>query len=345
MTVVRALAMLFAAVMIGSAPPSGTPTFYPITTPPGCASRGVKINVHGNAAFNVYCPNGRSSLAYFFDAASMQVTELQFPAGATATVAYDIDDDNFVAGTTEFNQNGMKRYPTVWSPSGRARQYPEPTSTDAFGISPSPQGAIIVGQTGVGTVLPQAARIVPTPLLLVGPGLPNLKESALYDVNAGGTAVGELNGFAASAQLPGALALIAGLPQGVSSMASAINAGGSIVGSILLKLQRGDNCPTRGIAFLSQTESRVLPQFGACIAIAEDINDSNEVVGQVIMLNGTKDAVVFWPQQLDISSSFSGEAQQAGWQSITEASGVNASGQIVGTGVNGNNLTQAFVIL
>ncbi len=161
---------LLASLLISATPatPQAAPIFVPLQTPPTCSSYGVKINVHGNAVFNVLCPNAPTSAAYYFSAAGGTVIRLGIARGAMATVGFDIDDENFVVGTTIFNQNGAKRYPTIWSPSGRENVLPEPTSTEARGISPSPQGAIIVGQTGIGTILPQA-RIVPLPLLVVPP--------------------------------------------------------------------------------------------------------------------------------------------------------------------------------
>ncbi len=339
---------LLASLLISATPatPQAAPIFVPLQTPPTCSSYGVKINVHGNAVFNVLCPNAPTSAAYYFSAAGGTVIRLGIARGAMATVGFDIDDENFVVGTTIFNQNGAKRYPTIWSPSGRENVLPEPTSTEARGISPSPQGAIIVGQTGIGTILPQAARIVPLPLLVVPPAPAARNTSALNDVNSVGKAVGELNGQAAAAILPGPLGLLPGFPKGLSSLAAAVNANGAVVGSIVVQPNPGDSCANRGVAFWSQFNFyKVLPQFDSCIGAAEDINDAGTIVGHVVMLNLMQEAVVFAPRQFDLNFTFAHEIAQNGWTTLTDAAGVNATNQLVGTGLNSSGVSQAFVVL
>lgn len=323
--------------------------FIPLPTPAGCISTGVKINKHGSAVYNVICNN--VIRAYYFDSASRRGIALKLPVGALASEGFDIDDNNFVVGASIFNANGFKRYPTIWSPSGAYNQYPEPTSTEARGVSPTAGAhSVVVGQTGIGTALPQAAQIVPAPLLRIASL--HLKQSALNDVNDAGTAVGELNGQAASSVLPGALALLPGFPQGLSSVANAIstqlpNANATIVGAIVSSTP-ASGCPSSGSAFKITPPAALqmlAPLAGDCIAEAQDVNDNGWVVGfSKSSTNVSRAALFFIAGARDLNGVFRNVILGAGWKTITDVSGVNNNNRVVGTGLNLAGTQQAFVI-
>lgn len=345
--------------------PGAAAAFIPLPTPAGCTSTGIKINIRGSATYNVTCPAGGQILvcqkrvnrpaaqAYYFDGQSHRAIPLRLPPGALRSQAFDIDDNNFVVGTSIYNANGFKRYPTVWSPSCAANAYPEPTSTDARGVNPTAgANAFIVGQTGVGTALPQAARILPppAPLMVIGPAPNRGQQSELNDVNDAGIAVGQLNHQAASSLLPAAMALLPGFPLGQSSWANAINASGVIVGGIVSATPPA-GCASSGYAFQSAplAEPKTLaPIKGDCLAVAEDLNDDGMIVGFSTSPANVKRAVIFslggQAGDLNTTAPYRNLIVGAGWMAI-DVSGVNDNGQMVGTAVNKAGQQEAFVIL
>jgi hypothetical protein len=319
--------------------------FTPIPLPPGCASStGVKINVHGNAAFNATC--GATTRSYYYDRLRNIAIALRLPAGASASVAFDINDNNVIVGTSIYNQNGFKRYPTIWSPSGAGRVLPEPTSTDARGVNPRAGATmIVVGQTMIGAALPQAVTIVPAPLAKVPPPPKPGKDSELNDVNDAGIAVGEFNAQAASSTLPRPLAVLRGLPLGQSSVANAINAAGTIVGSVTIAAVNG--CPQTGFPFVIAPPGLPvrLPAGGSCVGVAEDINDNGAIVGYVTFKTKVQHAAAFAPNWLDFNTMLLPQFAPLRWKVLTDVSGINNNNEVVGTGVNVAGSYQAFAAL
>lgn len=126
------------------------------------------------------------------------------------------------------------------------------------------------------------------------------------------------------------------LPGGRTSVAAAIGAGGGVVG--VATTASGANH-----AFISEsTGLRDLGTLGGAISAATAINASNHVVGYSYLRTAAGTHAAFWSAtsgMLDLNAML---PANSGWV-LTYAAGINARGQIVGTGVH-NGKVRAFLL-
>ena len=123
------------------------------------------------------------------------------------------------------------------------------------------------------------------------------------------------------------------------SKAYAINDSGDIVGGSTYPGDSADH------AFLYRNGSfhdlGTLP--GTSFSVALAVNGSGHAVGYAFS-PALGDLAFLYANGTLINLSALMEVQEAGWQALTEARGINDQGQIVGTGINRLGLRHAFLL-
>ena len=301
------------------------------------------INASGAASGFTTGSSGASQAVSTDGSSAFQAVDTSRLPGAASSVANAINSSGDLAGT--FYSASDKTFHAFKTTAGQAIDLGTFTSgsfrgADTFGVGISGSGEVVgTARLGGGTQVVFRSSIPGQVSTILLPGNSSVGQAA--GVNESGTIVGtylNAQGVARVFTAIGnqAIDLLAQYPTqgfGLNSSGGAINNQGSVVGS-------GD-FGGQSHAFIAATDQTtgvkslidigVIGGFGSSRAVG--INDNNQVVGSLDN-QGKSSHAFLWDQSfglLDLNSLLA-PADQKVW-TLTSASGINNSGQIVGQGL------------
>jgi len=322
---------LAGALLMMVAPASAT-TIYRVTdlgALSGGESHGAAINNAGQTVGSSLVLGGASRA--FLQSGGLPV-DLGAPLGGIESRADGLNNTGLIAGTT---YTGTGARATLWT-LGVASDLGTLGGSDAWALSVNDAGQVV---GGAATAAGRLHAFLSSNGTMADIGaLPGGTWSSAYGINASGTiagtsetAAGSLHAFVWS---DGRGLADLGTLGGRYSYGAALNAAGQVVGHA----QVGSGY-FHAFIWDPKTGMRDLGTLGGMSSFAYSINDSGCIVG-TSWVNGSEDTHAFLYQggvMLDLNNLLD---NPAGWL-LTDAAGLNASGQIVGTGLR-NGVVRAF---